>query len=78
MFSFLVLHIAQLGTIVRNLDVSVNEIIDVTAVWVGWRQWGLLFIIVAPPGSLEVVKALLGSSEHFLMGLDVILSVHVW
>ena len=77
MFSFLVLHIAQLGTIVRSLDVSVDEIIDVTAVQVGWRQWGLLFITVAPPGSLEVVKALPGSSEHFPMGLDVILSVHV-
>lgn len=54
-----------------------NEIIDVTAVQVGWRQWGLIFITVAPLGSLEVVKALPGSSEHFLMGLDVILSVHV-
>ena len=72
MFSFLVLHIAELGTIVRNLDMSVNEIIDVTAVQVGWRQWGLLFITVAPLGSLEMVKALPGSSEHFLMGLDVI------
>ena len=40
------LHIAELGTIVRNLDISVNEIIDVTAVQVGWRQWGLLFITV--------------------------------
>lgn len=77
MFSFLVLHIAQLGTIVRNLDISVNEIIDVTAVRVGWRQWGLLFITVAPSGSLQVVKALPGSSEHFPMGLDVIFSVHV-
>ena len=54
-----------------------NEIIDVTAVQVGWRQWGLIFITVAPPGSLEVVKALPGSSEHFLMGLDVILSAYV-
>ena len=71
------LHIAQLGTIVRNLDVSVNEIIDMTAVQVGWKQRELIFITVAPPGSLEVVKALLGSSEHFLMGLDVILSVYV-
>ena len=77
MFSFLVLHIAQLGTIVRNLDISVNEIIDVTAVRVGWRQWGLLFITVAPPGSLQVAKALPGSSEHFLMGLDVILSAYM-
>ena len=77
MFSFLVLHIAQLGTIVRNLDVSVNDIIDVTAVRVRWRQWGLIFITVAPPGSLQVAKALPGSSEHFPMGLDVILSVHV-
>lgn len=77
MFSFLVLHIAQLGTIVRNLDFSVNEIIDVTAVQVGWKQQGLMFIIVAPLGGLEVVKALPGSSEHFLMGFDVILSVHV-
>ena len=77
MFSFLVLHIAQLGTIVRNLDISVNEIIDVTAVQLGWRQWGLIFITVAPPGSLQVVKALLESSEHFPMGLNVILSVRV-
>ena len=77
MFSFLVLHIAQLGTIVRNLDISVNEIIDVTAIQVGWKQRGLIFSTVAPLGSLEVVKALPGSSEHFLMGLDVILSVHV-
>lgn len=73
-FSFLVLHIAQLGTTVRNLDVSVNEIIDVTTVRVGWRQRGLIFITVS---SVEVVKALPGSSEHFLMGLDVILSVYV-
>ena len=54
-----------------------NEIIDVTAVQVGWRQWGLLFITVAPLESLEMVKALPGSSEHFFMGLDVILSVHM-
>ena len=44
-----------------------KEIIYVTAVQVGYRQWGLLFVTVAPPGILEVVKALLGSSEHFLM-----------
>ena len=43
MFSFLVLHIAQLGTIVRNLDISANEIIDVTAIQVGWKQRGLIF-----------------------------------
>ena len=66
MFSFLVLYVAQLGTGVRNLDVSVKEIIYVTAVQVGYRQWGLLFVTVAPLGILEVVKALLGSSEHFL------------
>ena len=72
------LHIAQLGTIVRYLDFSVNEIIDVTAVQVGWKQWGLIFITVALLGRLEVVKPLPGSSEHFLMELDVILSVHVY
>ena len=77
MFSFLVLHIAQLGTIVRNLDFSVNEIIDVTAIQVGWKHRGLILITVAALGSLEVVKALPGNSEHFLMGLDVILSVPV-
>ena len=64
--SFLVLYIAQLGTGVRNSDVSVTEIIYVAAVQVGWRQWGLLFVTVAPPGILKVVKALLGSYEHFL------------
>ena len=77
MFSFLVLHIAQLGTIVRNLDISVNEIIDVTAVQDRQRQWGLLFVTVAPPESLEVVKALARSSEHFLMWLYLVLSVHM-
>ena len=62
-FSFLVLHIAQLGTTCQALNISVKEIIDVTAVQVGWRQWGLIFITVAPLGSLEVVKALARSSE---------------
>ena len=37
-----------------------------TAVWDGQRQWGLLFVTGAPPGSLDVVKALSGSFEHFL------------
>ena len=64
-FSLLVLHVAQLGTGVRNLDVSVKEIIYVTAVLDRMRQWGL-FVTVVPPGSLEVVKSLPGSSEHFL------------
>ena len=50
-----------------SLAVSVKEIINVTAVLDGWRQWGLLFVTVAPPGSMEVVKALPRSSEHFLM-----------
>ena len=49
-----------------SLDVSVKEIIYVAAVQDGLRQWGL-FVTVAPPGSLEVVKALPGSSEHFFM-----------
>ena len=66
-FSFLVLHIAQLGTTCQALNISVKEIIDVTAVQNEWRQWGFLFVTVAPPGSLEVVKALARSSEHFLM-----------
>ena len=64
-FSFLVLHVAQLGTTCKALNISVKEIIDVTAVQNGWRQWGFLFVTVAPPGSLEVVQVLPGSSEHF-------------
>ena len=48
-----------------SLDVSVKEIIYVAAVQDGRRQWGLLFVTVVPPGSLEVVKALPGSFEHF-------------
>ena len=50
-----------------SLAVSVKEIIDVIAVQDRRRQWGLLFVTVVPPGSLEVVKALPGSSEHFFM-----------
>ena len=50
-----------------SLAVSVKEIIDVIAVQDRRRQWGLLFVTVAPPGTLEVVKALPGSSEHFFM-----------
>ena len=50
-----------------SLGVLVKEIIDVIAVQDRQRQWGLLFVTVAPPGSLEVVKALPGSSEHFFM-----------
>ena len=53
--------------LVGNLAVSVKEIIDVIAVQDRQRQWGLLFVTVAPPGSLEVVKARPGSSEHFFM-----------
>ena len=48
--------------LVDNLDVSVKEFIYVAAVQHGQRQWGLLFIKVAPLGSLEVVKALPRSS----------------
>ena len=48
-----------------SLDISVKEIIYVAAVQDGWRRSGLLFVTVVPPGSLEVVKALPGSSEHF-------------
>ena len=50
-----------------SLDVSTREINYVAAVQDGQRQWGLLFVTVAPPGTLEVVKALPGSSEHFFM-----------
>ena len=50
-----------------SLGVLVKEIIDVIAVQDRQRQWGLLFVTVAPPGSLEVVKALARSSEHFLI-----------
>ena len=53
--------------LVGSLGVLVKEIIDVIAVQDRQRQWGLLFVTVAPPGSLEVVKALARSSEHFLM-----------
>ena len=53
--------------LVGSLGVLVKEIIDVIAVQDRQRQWGLLFVTVAPPGSLEVVKALPGSSEHFFM-----------
>ena len=51
--------------LVGNMDASVKEIIYVTAVPDRMRQWGL-FVTVVPPGSLEVVKSLPGSSEHFL------------
>ena len=53
--------------LVGSLHVSMKDIIYVAAVQDGWRQWGLLFVTVAPPGSLEVVKALARSSEHLLM-----------
>ena len=53
--------------LVGSLGVLVKEIIDVIAVQDRQRQWGLLFVTVAPPGSLEVVKALARSSEHFLI-----------
>lgn len=66
LFSFLVLHIAQLRTTCQALTISVKEIIYVTALQNGWRQWGFLFVTVALPGTLEVVQALLGTSEHFL------------
>ena len=49
-----------------SLAVSVKEIIDVIAVQDRRRQWGLLFVTGAPPGSLDVVKALSRSFEHFL------------
>ena len=41
------------------------------------RQWGLLFIGVALPGYLEIIKTLPRSFEHFLLWLDMIPSVHV-
>ena len=66
LFSFLVLHIAQLRTTCQALNISVKEIIYVTALQNGWRQWGFLSVTVALPGSLEVVQALLGTSEYFL------------
>ena len=52
--------------LVGCLDISVKEIIYVTSIQDTMRQWGLLFVMAAPPGSLEVVKALPGSFEHFL------------
>ena len=42
--------------LVGSLDVSEKEITYVTAVQDGQRQWGLLFVTAALPGSLEVVK----------------------
>ena len=52
--------------LVGSLDISVKDIIYVTSIQDRMRQWGLLFVTVVPPGSLEVVKALPGSFEHFL------------
>ena len=43
-----------------------KDVIYVTSIQDRMRQWGLLFVTVVPPGSLEVVKALPGSFEHFL------------
>ena len=48
------------------LDISVKEIIYAASIQDRIRQWGLLFVTVVPPGSLEVVKALPGSFECFL------------
>jgi hypothetical protein len=62
---------------VESLAVSLKEIIDVTAVQDRQRQWGLLFVTMAPPESLEVGKALPRSSEHFLMWLYLVPSVHM-
>ena len=62
--------------LVGNLDVSVKEIIYVTAVQDGQRQWGLLFIC-GPSRKSGGHKALPGNFEYFLLWLDVILSVHV-
>ena len=50
-----------------NLDVSVKEIIYLTAVQDGQRQWGLLFMLVVLPGNLEVIKTLTRSFERFLL-----------
>ena len=61
--------------LVGNLDISLNEIIYVTAVQDGQRHVDFLFITVASPWSLEVAKALPGSSECFLMWLDLVTSV---
>ena len=52
--------------LVGSLDISVKEIMYVTSIQDRMRQWGLLFVTVVPPGSLEVVKALPGSFERFL------------
>ena len=50
-----------------NLDVSVKEIIYLTAVHDGQRQWGLLFMLVVLPGNLEVIKTLTRSFGRFLL-----------
>ena len=47
-----------------------KEIIYAASIQDRIRQWGLLFVTVVPPGSLEVVKALPGSFERFLTCLD--------
>ena len=52
--------------LVGYLDISVKDIIYVTSIQDRMRQWGLLFVTVVPPGSLEVMEALPGSFEHFL------------
>ena len=63
--------------LVGNLDISLKEVIYVTAIQDGQRHGDFLFITVALPGSLEVAKALPGSSEHFLTWLDLVPPVHV-
>ena len=63
--------------LVGNLDSSLKEIIYVTAVQDGQRHGDFLFITVAPPWSLQVAKALPGSSEHFLTWRLGPVSVHV-
>lgn len=53
-----------------KVEVSVKDILYVTAIWDGiTEKMGLLFVRADSPGSLEVVKALLGSFKHFLTRL---------
>ena len=53
--------------LVWKLDISVKEILDVTAIWGRMaKKMGLIFVRAGPVGNMEVVKAPLESFEHFL------------
>lgn len=61
------------------LDISVKQILDVTAIWDRTaKKMGLTFVRAGPVGNLEVVKALLESFKHFLRWLSLVTSLHRW